>query len=83
MPAPVAAGDGGVLVNTVLGPLSTTQLGCVMTHEHVCISSAGMPQVYPGFFPRDQVMKDALEKLGEYRLSPADRSLAAEIRDRL
>ena len=32
-PAPTAAGDGGVLINTVLGQMSSADLGWTSSHE--------------------------------------------------
>ncbi|MBI4338246.1 MAG: phosphotriesterase-related protein [Chloroflexi bacterium] len=37
------------VVNSVLGPLDTSKLGFTLCHEHVAVSSAGIPQVYPEF----------------------------------
>lgn len=64
--APVAA-DGGPAVNTVLGPVSSSQLGFTLSHEHIYVSSAGIPHVYPEFFPRDRIIRDGVEHLTAYR----------------
>ncbi len=37
-------------VNSVLGPLDTSDLGYTLTHEHICGSLAGIPHEYPEFF---------------------------------
>jgi phosphotriesterase-related protein len=37
-------------VNSVLGPLDTSELGFTLTHEHVAISSAGILQTYPELY---------------------------------
>lgn len=51
-------------VNSVLGPLSTDNLGFALMHEHVIVSAAGIPQDYPellgaGF--SDRVLKGLIE----------------------
>jgi phosphotriesterase-related protein len=33
-------------VNSVLGPIDTNKLGFTLMHEHIMVSSAGIPQVY-------------------------------------
>ena len=35
------------MVNSVLGPLDTANLGFTLMHEHITVSSTGIPQVYP------------------------------------
>ena len=50
-------------VNSVLGPLDTAKLGFTLTHEHIAISSAGIPQVYPEFFDHGAKMEAALAEL--------------------
>jgi phosphotriesterase-related protein len=37
-------------VNSVLGPLDTSQLGFTLTHEHVFTASAGIQQTFPELF---------------------------------
>ncbi|MFC2035431.1 phosphotriesterase [Chloroflexota bacterium] len=34
-------------INSVLGPLDTTDLGFTLMHEHILVASAGIPQNYP------------------------------------
>lgn len=34
-------------INSVLGPLDTTDLGFTLMHEHAILASAGVPQTYP------------------------------------
>ncbi|MFC1978202.1 phosphotriesterase [Chloroflexota bacterium] len=35
-------------INSVLGPLDTANLGFTLMHEHLLVTSAGIPQNYPG-----------------------------------
>lgn len=65
-PAPVAA-DGGVLVSTVLGPLSSRKLGMILPHEHCYVSSAGMTHVYPEQVPLDYVIPEAVAALKQLK----------------
>jgi phosphotriesterase-related protein len=38
------------VINSVLGPLDTRDLGFTLMHEHIMFSSAGIPQNYPDLF---------------------------------
>ena len=40
-------------VNTVLGSINTSALGFTLMHEHLMVSSAGIPQNYPILFGKD------------------------------
>ena len=35
------------LVNTVLGPMDSAQLGCTLAHEHIIVTSAGIAEYFP------------------------------------
>jgi len=55
-------------VNSVLGPLDTSQLGFTLTHEHVAISSAGILQTYPELYgDLHRLTEIAVETLTEAR----------------
>ena len=65
-PAPTAAGDGGVLINTVLGEVSTTQLGWTSSHEHIFANDAKSSIIahqYPEAFPRDYIVEEGTAAL--------------------
>jgi hypothetical protein len=69
-PAPAAAGDGGVLINTVLGEISTAELGWTSSHEHIFATDAKSsiikhqyPDNLPGTFPRDYVVSEGTAAL--------------------
>jgi len=66
-PEPVAAADGGTMVNTVLGPVSSRQLGMLLPHEHCFVSSAGMTRIYPERVPMDYVTTEAVAALRQWR----------------
>ena len=38
------------VINSVLGPLETSELGFSLTHEHVWQSAAGINNTHPEFF---------------------------------
>src|SRR5437867_435746 len=50
-------------LNTVLGPLDTSQLGVTLAHEHVVVTSAGIPHVFPEFVDRAGSIETAVEEL--------------------
>lgn len=39
-------------INSVLGPMDTSDLGFTLSHEHVIVTSAGIQYVYPEFIDR-------------------------------
>ena len=39
-------------INSVLGPMDTSELGFTLSHEHVIVTSAGIQYVYPEFIDR-------------------------------
>ena len=47
-------------VNTVLGPIDSSELGSTLLHEHLAISSAGIPQVFPQFMDKDAAREAGL-----------------------
>jgi phosphotriesterase-related protein len=52
-------------INTVLGPLDTSRLGVTLSHEHVVVTSAGIPHVYPEFVDRAGTIETAVAELGQ------------------
>jgi len=52
-------------VNSVLGPLDTAQLGVTLSHEHVVVTSAGIPHVFPEAVNRPEAIELAVEELGQ------------------
>ncbi len=53
------------VINSVLGPLDTSELGFTLTHEHVWQSAAGVNGSYPEFFDRADVIERAVSLLTE------------------
>ena len=51
------------IINSVLGPLDTADLGFTLSHEHVLNSSAGIPQVYPEFVDVEETVKTGVAEL--------------------
>ena len=51
------------VVQTVTGPVSADNLGRVLMHEHVVISSPGLHQQYPWTYPRSEALAAAIEGL--------------------
>lgn len=54
-------------VTTVLGPIDTAKMGFTLSHEHLLISAAGIPHVYPEFVPRQAAIQEAIRRLNEAR----------------
>ena len=52
-------------INSVLGPLDTSDLGFTLPHEHLIDSSAGIRTTYPELELRDQALDMALESFRE------------------
>ena len=52
------------IINSVLGPLDTANLGSTLMHEHILSSSIGIPQDYPELLERDYMnhIVDGLNK---------------------
>ena len=55
------------VINTVLGPLDTADLGFTLSHEHVLQSSAGIQHVYPEFIDREGTIADAVAAFRQAR----------------
>lgn len=47
-------------INSVLGPIDTSQLGFTLSHEHVLQCSAGIQQLYPEFIDREGTIRKAI-----------------------
>ena len=54
------------IINSVLGPLDTANLGVTLMHEHILSSSIGLPQNYPDILERGY-MKHIVDGLNEAR----------------
>ena len=52
-------------VNTVLGPVDTSDLGFTLSHEHVGTNAAGIRQTYPDFIDRSGMKEQATAALKE------------------
>ena len=59
-------------VETVLGSISTSELGFTLSHEHVVVSSAGIPHIYPEFIARDNTIKESISILKKAKLNGID-----------
>ena len=66
------------IINSVLGPLNTANLGATLMHEHILSSSMGIPQNYPEILDKGYMkhIVDGLKKVqagGTSRLDPGYR----------
>jgi phosphotriesterase-related protein len=52
-------------IHTVTGPVDTDRLGFTLSHEHVVVTSAGIPHVFPEFVDRAGSIELAVEELGQ------------------
>ena len=55
-------------VNSVLGPLESSELGMTLPHEHALVSSAAVPHTYPETSGRKDIVKTAIAAVGKSRL---------------
>ena len=60
------------IINSVLGPLDTADLGFTLPHEHLIDSSAGIRATYSELELRDQVLDMALKSFSEARSGGVD-----------
>lgn len=51
------------LINSVLGPLDTQDIGFTLSHEHIVVTSAGIQYVYPEFIDRAGSISRAVAEL--------------------
>lgn len=52
-------------VNTVLGPIDTSEMGFTLSHEHVGTNAAGLRHTYPEFIDRSGIVEQATAALKE------------------
>ena len=52
-------------INSVLGPLDTSELGFTLSHEHVLGSAAGIQQTYPEYHGREAGIERGVTQLKE------------------
>jgi phosphotriesterase-related protein len=68
LPAPLLARElSGPTVETVLGPVSASDLGLTLAHEHVMVDFVGADQVSRDRYDPDEVFRTALPFLEEAR----------------
>ena len=53
------------IINSVLGPLDTADLGFTLSHEHVIVGSAGFPFTFPDFVDRQATLERAVHDLSQ------------------
>ena len=53
------------MINSVLGPLNTDNLGFTLSHEHILVSSAGIKDTYPEFIDRQGILEAGVIALSE------------------
>lgn len=52
-------------VNTVLGPVATTDLGFTLSHEHVGTNAAGLRHTYPEIIDREGLLEQSVTAMQE------------------
>lgn len=60
------------LVNTVRGPIDTSQLGFTLMHEHIVLQSTGLKENWPEAFDRDRAVRLSVQRLQEARSAGVD-----------
>jgi phosphotriesterase-related protein len=59
-----------VLINSVLGEISTTQLGWTSSHEHIFVNDAKsviVEKAYPDTFPTDYIVREGIASLKRFK----------------
>ena len=59
-------------IETVLGPIQTSELGFTLSHEHVVASSAGIPHIYPEFIQRTKSIQESIDVLRKVKANGVD-----------
>lgn len=59
-------------VNSVLGPVDTSELGFTLSHEHVLITSAGIQATFPEFVPRDAAIEEGIQLFKDAKAGGVD-----------
>lgn len=60
------------IVNTVLGPKDSSELGFTLSHEHILLSSAGIQDTFPEFIPREFAIEEGIRQLAEAKAEGVD-----------
>ncbi len=55
------------IINSVLGPLDTANIGYTLSHEHVLVASAGIQQAFPEFIDRAGTLNQGVAQLRQAR----------------
>jgi len=61
-----------MLVETVRGPIETSQLGVTLMHKHIFVLSPEVQQNYPGAWNEDERVADALAQLDALKVRGVD-----------
>jgi phosphotriesterase-related protein len=59
-------------VESVLGPIELKSLGTTLSHEHVIVSSGGIPQIYPEFIQREKSIEKGISRLSAAKKEGVD-----------
>ena len=51
------------MVNSVLGPIDSSDLGFTLMHEHIVVMNPSMVQAFPDWFNRQDVLSNAISEL--------------------
>lgn len=51
------------IVNTVLGPRDSSELGFTLSHEHILLSSAGIEDTFPEFIDKEFAVREGIRQL--------------------
>ena len=60
------------IINSVLGPLDTANLGFTLSHEHILTTSAGIQQVFPELIQRERLVERAVETFTKIKSEGVD-----------
>jgi len=60
------------IVNTVLGPRESSELGFTLSHEHILLSSAGIEDTFPEFIDKEFAIEEGIRQLSEAKAEGVD-----------
>jgi len=52
------------IINGVLGPIETRDLGFTLMHEHILVANWAMRRCFPGYVDEEKLMRDAIREMG-------------------
>jgi len=55
------------MINGVLGPIETRDLGFTLMHEHILVANWAMRHCFPGYVDQEKLIRDAIGEMGSLK----------------